>query len=239
MTHSDTRVRELIYELVEASPVAPRLSEIVDPVPEQRPRRNRAALLGALAILVLGAVVLAYVNWGTDSGTLTSRVRIDASRPLPRAPAYTDLSKPPPMRIIAGKRSVEIATILGCWSSALTDPARPSTGVCSEDVVDPSRFQLKAQPGERVVLQLPIAADLSASTVLAPTPPTTGAPFGGRITNAEPVPLRRDGPRRWSFMFRGASDPVALLIDLHADTSVDGVRVSGDAHYSLTLISGP
>jgi hypothetical protein len=238
MSHSDPRVRELIYELVAASPVAPQLSEIIDHTPAQRPRRNRAALVGTLAILILGVVVVAYASWGTDSTTPTSRVGIDSSRPLPPAPAYTDLSMPPPMRIIAGGRSVEITTVLGCWTSGPTDPAGTSSGVCADGVVDPSRFRLKVHPGERVVIQLPIAADLSASVAPAPPPPQPHQ-LAAPVTNAEPVPLRRDGPRTWSFVFRGGSDPVALFIDLNADTSVDQMRVSGDAHYGLTLTSGP
>lgn len=238
MTHSDTRVRELIYELVQASPVAPQLSEMVEQVPDRRSRRNRAAVLGVAAILVLGVVVLAYASWGTDSGAPSSPLRIDANRPLPKAPAYTELSKPPPMGVIAGKRSVEVATVLGCWSSRPSDPAGTSTGVCADGVVDPSRFALEAHPGERVVIRLPIPADLSASTAPAPAPPEPHQ-VPEPITSADPVALHRDGVRTWSFVFRGASYPVALLIDLRADTSVGGVRVSGDAHYGLTLITVP
>jgi hypothetical protein len=51
------------------------------------------------------------------------------------------------------------------------------------------------------------------------------------------VRLTRDGPKTWSFTFTGATHNLALLIDLSANTTVGGTRVSGTAYYGLTIAS--
>jgi hypothetical protein len=108
--------------------------------------------------------------------------------------------------------------------------------VCADGAVDPSQFRLSVRPGTRVVIQLPIEADLSASIGDAPAPPaphTLAAP----VTIQHPVRLTRDGPTTWSFTFVGANHDLALLMDLTANTSVRGTRVSGTAYYGLTLVT--
>jgi hypothetical protein len=107
--------------------------------------------------------------------------------------------------------------------------------VCADGSVDPSMFRLDVRSGTRIVIQVPIEADLKASLRDAPARPAPHA-LAAPVTNRRPVRLTRDGPTTWSFTFTGVNHDLALLLDLTANTSVGRVRVAGTAYYGLTLV---
>ena len=237
MTDShDAPVRALVTELVDSSPTAPAFDELQPQGATRRRPRNVATIVATVVVLaglVAGAAILTHDN--TTRGRNT-HVQVATSQP-DRAPLYLDPSKPPPLRITAGDRSVDVSTTLGCWLHVPGDAAGHGVSVCAIGVVDPSGFRLSVAPGQRVVLRLPITADVSAFLADAPPPPAPHT-LATLITNKSAVQLRRVSNDTWSFTFPGSSHDLALLIDLRAHTSVvQGVRVSGDASYGATLVT--
>jgi hypothetical protein len=231
----DPRVRELFYELLDTVPSAPEFSDLRI-VSSPRSRRVALRIAGVvLAALVIGVGTAILVEHAHTSKPTPPSVRVETpGKPQPTL-VYADPAKPPPIRVIAGTRSVDVTTVLGCWSHVPGDAAGHGVGVCTDGSVDPSMFRLDVRPRTRIVIQLPIEADLAASLGDPPARPAPHA-LAAPVTNRRPVRLTRDGPTTWSFTFTGANHDLALLIDLTANTSVGHVRVSGTAYYGLTLV---
>jgi hypothetical protein len=242
MTNRDTdaRVKALVTELVDSSPAAPPFADLGAHGASQRRPRNVATIVATVVVLAGLVTGVAILNYDRSTSGPSTQVLIATSQP-DRALLYLDLSKPPPLRITAGDRSVDISTVLGCWFHVPGDAAGYGVGICADGVPDPSRFRLNVVPGQRVVLRLPIGADVSAYLAKAPQPPPPHA-LATLITNKSAVQLRRVGNDTWSFTFPGSNFDLALLIDIHTQASiVRGVQVSGDASYAATLttIQGP
>jgi hypothetical protein len=233
--HHEARVRELVVELIDATPPLPEFSDLL--LPRRKPRRAKLAVmaLGLSLLVVVGiAVTLAVFSMDKKPGRVSMPdVRVIAP-PRERALRYADTSKPPPIRMIAGTNAVDVTTVLGCWFHSRPQSGGKGSGYCADGIVDTSRVRLRIPPHSRVVLQLPIDADVSAHLGRAqPSPPPGMLPRP--VENRQRVALARDTGRTWSFPMPNSNRDMALLIDLHVNTTAGGDHVSGDAHYGATL----
>jgi hypothetical protein len=52
------------------------------------------------------------------------------------------------------------------------------------------------------------------------------------------VALERDDTYTWAFALRARRD-ITLLVDIRANATVRGTRVTGDTHYGATLVVRP
>ena len=143
---------------------------------------------------------------------------------------------PPPLRVRAGSNYVDVTTVLGCWFSEPT--VGNGIGRCADGVVDASRFRLLVTGRRRIVLRLPIVANVNASLAPGPAPTTIDHELPPLVTGS-PVSLRQLSSNTWELSIPAVPASQVLLIDIHADTTVSGTKVSGDAHYGLELTNAP
>ena len=229
----DTRIRALVVELLDASPPAPPLP--AQPALRTGWRHRRLGLVIACTAIVIGGALGAVIVMREGDTPSASDVGIHAGH-TPRPPLrYENLTQPPPLRVQAGSNYVDVTTVLGCW---YTQPAGGNpvdgVGLCADGVVDASRFRLVVSGRRRIVLRLPIVADVNASLALAPAPTTIDHELPPVVTGS-PVSLRQTSSNTWELSIPAAPASQVLLIDIHADTTVSGTKVSGDAHYGLEL----
>ena len=230
----DTRIRALVVELLDASPPAPPLP--AQPAPRTGGRHRRLGLVIACTAIVIGGTVAAVIVVREGDHPSASDVGIHAGH-TPRPPLrYENPTQPPPLRVQAGSNYVDVTTVLGCWFNQPT--VGNGTARCADGRVDASRFRLLITGRRRIVLRLPIVAEAEASLAPGPAPPAADHELPPLVTGS-PVSLRQLSSNTWELSIPPAPASQVLLIDIHADTTVSGTKVSGDAHYALELTLAP
>lgn len=229
----DPRVRELVYELVDATPAAPNFNELNSAsAPRLRPALRGAAIAVVVTALIVAGVTL--TSRSTSSHGRSPGVRVGNRSSHASTLRYPDLSKPPPIRVSADGSFVDVTTVLGCWFHSPADAAGHGAGVCADGAVDPSQSHLEVAAKARVEIELPISGDVSASigdAQGAPPPHSLASP----VEHRRELALQHVSTTTWSFTLPSAAD-YSLLIDIKVDAAVGASRVSGDAHYGVTLL---
>ena len=233
----DTRIRALVVELLDASPPAPPLP--AQPAPQAGWRHRRLGVVIACTAIVIGGTVAAVIVVREGDRPSASDVGIHAGHTTRPPLRYDNPTQPPPLRVQAGSNYVDVTTVLGCWYTQLTGGnAVDGVGRCADGVVDASRFRLVVSGRRRVVLRLPIVANVNASLAPGPAPTTIDHELPPLVTGS-PVSLRQPSSNTWELSIPAAPVSHVLLIDIHADTTVSGTKVSGDAYYGLELTLAP
>ena len=188
--------------------------------------RNVALGVTVVTLLVTLAIALSAgpsgrVRVATKGSTTTSTPGFGTTVPL----KYVDRSKPPPLRIEAGGRSIDASTVLGCWMHA-------NRGICADGVVDPARFQLALDGGRAFTVTSPIDATIQLRWS-APPPGHGPHELPAFPRNAHPLNATRLGARRWRVELPAFSNTIAIYLDLSTAT---GDRVErGDAYYGFEV----
>lgn len=199
-----------------------------------RRRRARTLIAGGAATALLAATFTIALLPTTGSRPWRVTTHGDSTTTLAGAPlpplTYQDRTKPPPLRIESGGRSVDITTELGCWGSP------PIAGitrmVCADGAVDPAQFVLRDTGARHLTIQSPIPCQITVQ-VASPPPPHGPRELAASPVNPEPLPVDSAGTNRWSVELPTRTGPTAIYINLVADFR-QGAE-SGNASYGFEL----